>query len=36
MSGVTAYSFDDRARLTGHWQVVDRLGLYRQLQARAP
>lgn len=30
MSGLTAYYFD-RARLTGHWQVADRLGIYQQL-----
>lgn len=31
MSGATVYDFDDRDRLCGHWQAVDRLGLYRQL-----
>ncbi len=30
MSGLTAYSFRGK-RLTGHWQVADRLGVYRQL-----
>lgn len=30
MSGLTAYYFD-RARLIGHWQAVDRLGVYQQL-----
>lgn len=32
MSGATAYMFDDRDRLTGHWQITDRLGVYQQLQ----
>jgi len=31
-SGVTVYNFDAQARLTGHWQVTDRLGVYQQLQ----
>lgn len=36
MSGATVYYFDDNDRLTGHWQVTDRLGVYQQLQrARA-
>ena len=34
MSGATAYRFDDAGRLSGHWQVTDRLGVFRQLQAR--
>lgn len=33
MSGATAYSFDDDDRLIGHWQIADRLGVFRQLQA---
>lgn len=33
MSGITAYGFDDARRLTGHWQVTDRLGVFQQLQA---
>ena len=33
MTGATVYSFDADDRLTGHWQVVDRLGVYQQLQA---
>ncbi len=33
MSGVTVYSFVDD-RLCGHWQVVDRLGVFQQLQAQ--
>ena len=32
MSGATAYMFDASDRLTGHWQVTDRLGVYQQLQ----
>ena len=32
MTGATVYGFDAADRLTGHWQVVDRLGVYRQLQ----
>ena len=32
MSGATVYHFDAGDRLTGHWQVTDRLGLYQQLQ----
>ena len=32
MSGATLYRFDDEDRLTGHWQITDRLGVYRQLQ----
>jgi steroid delta-isomerase-like uncharacterized protein len=37
MSGATVYYFDDRGRITGHWQIVDRLGIYRQLHsASAP
>lgn len=30
MSGLTVYYFE-RSRLCGHWQVADRLGVYRQL-----
>lgn len=33
MSGATEYRFDHADRLTGHWQVTDRLGVFRQLQA---
>lgn len=37
MSGMTVYDFDAADRLTGHWQVADRLGIYQQLQRdRAP
>lgn len=32
ISGATIYSFDSSNRITGHWQVVDRLGVFRQLQ----
>jgi len=32
MSGATVYYFDTRDRLTGHWQIADRLGVYQQLQ----
>ena len=24
--------FDNQDRLTGHWQITDRLGVYQQLQ----
>jgi steroid delta-isomerase-like uncharacterized protein len=32
MSGATLYSFDANDKLTGHWQITDRLGVYQQLQ----
>lgn len=32
MSGATVYHFSDD-RVSGHWQVTDRLGVYRQLSA---
>ncbi|GBQ27728.1 hypothetical protein AA12717_2765 [Gluconacetobacter sacchari DSM 12717] len=32
MSGATVYTFDREERLTGHWQIADRLGVYQQLQ----
>ncbi|MCW1916562.1 ester cyclase [Luteolibacter sp. GHJ8] len=32
MSGATVYYFDGD-RLTGHWQITDRLGVYRQLSS---
>ncbi|HOB14012.1 MAG TPA: ester cyclase [Novosphingobium sp.] len=32
MSGATVYGFDQDLRLTGHWQITDRLGVYQQLQ----
>ncbi len=35
MSGATVYDFDERNRICGHWQAVDRLGLYRQLREGA-
>lgn len=31
-SGATVYTFDGEDRLTGHWQITDRLGVYQQLQ----
>jgi predicted ester cyclase len=31
MSGATVYYFDG-GRLTGHWQITDRLGVYMQLR----
>jgi steroid delta-isomerase-like uncharacterized protein len=34
MSGATVYSFADR-RITGHWQIADRLGVYQQLRKTA-
>ena len=34
MSGITEYRFSGD-RLSGHWQVVDRLGVYQQLQAES-
>jgi steroid delta-isomerase-like uncharacterized protein len=34
MSGATAYYFD-QGRVTGHWQVADRLGVYAQLRQGA-
>lgn len=35
MSGLTVYDFDGEGRIRGHWQVVDRLGVYRQLARHA-
>ena len=35
MSGATAYGFDAEDRLTGHWQIVDRLSVFQQLQGNA-
>ncbi len=34
MSGATVYYFED-GRLTGHWQITDRLGVYMQLRRSA-
>ena len=31
MSGATLYDFDDRGLLTGHWQIADRLSVWRQI-----
>ncbi|MCW1381722.1 ester cyclase [Novosphingobium sp. KCTC 2891] len=36
MTGATVYTFDENDLLTGHWQIADRLGVYRQLQENAP
>ncbi len=33
MTGITLYDFGPDDRLTGHWQEVDRLGVYGQLAA---
>ena len=35
MSGASVYGFDALDRLTGHWQVSDRLSVFQQLQANA-
>ncbi|MFA6219555.1 MAG: ester cyclase [Erythrobacter sp.] len=35
MSGATVYGFDADSRLTGHWQIADRLGVFQQLQVNA-
>jgi len=35
MSGLTLYDFDAENRICGHWQVVDRLGVFRQLADNA-
>ncbi len=35
MTGATVYGFDAEDRLTGHWQIADRLGVYRQLTTPA-
>ncbi|HEY1614746.1 MAG TPA: ester cyclase [Rhizomicrobium sp.] len=32
MSGATVYTFDSEGRLTGHWQITDRLGVFQQFQ----
>ena len=32
MSGATVYFFQNN-RITGHWQIADRLGVFRQMQA---
>ena len=34
MSGATVYFFEGE-KLTGHWQITDRLGVYRQLRQAA-
>lgn len=35
MSGLTVYDFDDEDRIRGHWQLADRLGVFRQLSQNA-
>ncbi|HVW74162.1 MAG TPA: ester cyclase [Rhizomicrobium sp.] len=35
MTGLTIYDFDGENRIRGHWQAVDRLGIYRQLARNA-
>jgi len=35
MSGLTGYDFDAENRIRGHWQVVDRLGVFQQLTRNA-
>jgi len=35
MSGLTLYDFDSENRICGHWQVVDRLGVFQQLTQNA-
>jgi steroid delta-isomerase-like uncharacterized protein len=35
MSGMTIYGFDAEARMSGHWQVVDRMSLYQQFSQNA-
>lgn len=32
MSGATIYYFDSDNRITGHWQITDRLSVYQQLE----
>lgn len=32
MSGATIYHFDERDRISGHWKITDRLGIFQQLQ----
>lgn len=32
MSGATTYFFDEQDRLTGHWQITDRLSIFQQLE----
>jgi steroid delta-isomerase-like uncharacterized protein len=34
MSGATVYYFED-GKITGHWQIADRLGIYQQLMSNA-
>lgn len=32
MSGITIYYFNEDDRITGHWQITDRLGVFQQLR----
>ena len=33
MSGATTYLYTTEGRLSGHWQITDRPGVWRQLNA---
>ena len=35
MSGATTYLFTAEDKLSGHWQITDRLSVWRQLNANA-
>ena len=35
MSGATVYYFDEDLRISGHWQIADRLGVFQQLRRNA-
>ena len=35
MSGLTIYDFDAEDRIRGHWQVIDRFGVFQQLARNA-
>ncbi len=35
MSGATTYSFTADDKLSGHWQITDRLGIWHRLAANA-
>ena len=35
MSGLTIYDFDAQDRIRGHWQLADRMGVFRQLSRHA-
>jgi hypothetical protein len=34
MSGSTLYLFNAAEKLTGHWQITDRLGVFQKLQSQ--